>query len=102
MRSPPATLLQPPLAANVTPPVPLPPVVLAVKDEPYGADAGATTVSVPCVPAVMVTFSVAVVLPLKLFVAVKVTLDCPIAVGVPEISPVAVSIDRPDGRPIAS
>ena len=35
------------------------------------------------------------------FVAVRVMVDVPATVGVPEIRPVAVLADRPVGRPVA-
>lgn len=35
------------------------------------------------------------------FVALKVTVKTPVAIGVPEITPVVASIDRPRGRPVA-
>ena len=35
------------------------------------------------------------------FVALSVINDCPDAVGVPDITPVAALIDRPEGRPVA-
>ena len=34
-------------------------------------------------------------------VALRVTVEVPAAVGVPEIKPVAVFIDRPAGKPVA-
>jgi hypothetical protein len=54
--APPALLLQAPVAANVTAPVPLPPEVLTVKLVPFAALAGAPlTVSVACGALVAVT-----------------------------------------------
>ena len=34
-------------------------------------------------------------------VALKLTLEFPAVIGVPEMSPVTVSMDRPAGRPVA-
>ena len=48
----------------------------------------------------IVKLKVAVPVP-PLLVALKATLEVPEAVGVPEISPVAVLIDRPAGSPVA-
>ena len=48
-----------------------------------------------------VSTSVAVPEPLAL-VAVRVTLLTAVAAGVPLMSPVAVSIDKPDGKPVAA
>jgi hypothetical protein len=48
----------------------------------------------------MVNGRVAVPVP-ALFVALNVTVDVPAAVGVPEINPVPVLIDRPAGNPLA-
>jgi len=39
---------------------------------------------------------------LALFIALMVTGKTPVAVGVPEISPVVVSTVKPPGRPLAS
>ena len=48
----------------------------------------------------MVKVSVAVPVP-ALFVALIVTDDVPAVAGVPEISPVEVFTDNPDGKPVA-
>jgi hypothetical protein len=48
----------------------------------------------------LVSVSVAVPVP-PLFVAFNVMVDVPAAVGVPEITPVPLLIDRPAGNPLA-
>jgi hypothetical protein len=48
----------------------------------------------------MVKVSVALPVPLA-FVAASVTVDVPVEVGVPEISPLAVLTDKPAGKPVA-
>lgn len=48
----------------------------------------------------MVSIRVAVPVP-PLLVALNVTVYLPAAVGVPEIKPVAVSTDKPAGKPVA-
>jgi hypothetical protein len=48
----------------------------------------------------MVTVSVALPVP-PAFVALSVTVEVPAAVGVPEITPVAVFTVRPAGKPVA-
>ena len=50
--------------------------------------------------AAMVKVSVAVPVPVEL-VADKLTVDVPAAVGVPEMRPVEVFTERPEGRPVA-
>ena len=49
---------------------------------------------------VMVKVRVALPVPPAL-VALSVTVEAPLAVGVPEITPVAVFTDRPAGNPVA-
>jgi hypothetical protein len=51
-------------------------------------------------PIVTVTVSVAVPVP-PAFVAPRVTLDVPVAEGVPVMRPVAVFTDKPVGKPVA-
>src|SRR5580765_4932196 len=72
-------------------------------EEPFPAPAGKTsstqTVSDPGDWTVNVKTAVPVPLPL---VARKVMMDVPVAVGVPEILPVAVLTDNPAGNPVAS
>ena len=52
--------------------------------------------------AVALTVNVSVALPVPpLFVALNVTVDDPTTVGVPEMSPVPVLTDKPDGKPVA-
>ena len=48
----------------------------------------------------MVNVRVAVPVP-ALFVALNVTVDVPAFAGVPEINPLVVLTDKPDGRPVA-
>jgi hypothetical protein len=48
----------------------------------------------------MVSVSVALPVPLA-FVAPSVTVDVPVEVGVPEISPLAVFTDKPAGKTVA-
>lgn len=49
-----------------------------------------------------ITVNVRVAWPVPpVFVAPSVTVEPPAAVGVPEISPVAVLTDKPAGRPVA-
>jgi len=50
--------------------------------------------------AAMVRMSVAVPVPVEL-VALRVMVDVPGAVGVPEIRPVEVLTERPEGKPVA-
>ena len=50
--------------------------------------------------AAMVKVSVAVPVPVEL-VALSETVDVPDAVGVPEIRPVEVFTERPEGKPVA-
>ena len=57
--------------------------------------AGATTVA-----GAIVTVRLALPVP-PLLVALSVTVEVPAAVGVPEISPVAVLSDKPPGNPVA-
>jgi hypothetical protein len=51
-------------------------------------------------PELMVTVAAALPVPEEL-VALKVTVEVPVAVGVPEINPVPVFTDRPPGKPVA-
>ena len=48
----------------------------------------------------MVTVRVAVPVPNE-FVAANVTVEVPVVVGVPEMSPLEVLTDMPEGRPVA-
>ena len=50
----------------------------------------------------MLTVNVSVALPVPpAFVALSVTVEVPVAVGVPEISPLTLFTESPDGNPVA-
>jgi hypothetical protein len=82
--------------------------VFAVKERgkelavPEAAPAVACTKAIDIVDVVDVTVSVRVALPVPLLlVAFSATVEVAAAVGVPEISPVVVLIDKPAGKPVA-
>jgi hypothetical protein len=56
--------------------------------------------SADCPKVAMVSVRVALPVPNE-FVAPNVTMEVPVALGVPEISPVEESTDRPAGSPVA-